>query len=87
MKKQCSWPHGMSCVPSKPTPVFLLRWHCKNRGGKKARRGTETSRISCRWLRFSYPVVHQCECKCEEKRDIKSDTSGELLPHNLLQGN
>lgn len=87
VKKQCSWPHGMSCVPSKPTSVYLLRWHCKSRGGKKARRGTDTSHITCKWLKFRYPVIHQCDCKCEEKHETDSENSGVLLSHDLLQGN
>lgn len=87
VNKECSWPPGMSCVPSKPVAVYLLRWHCKSRPGKKARRGTDSSHVHCRWVKFRYPVTDECRCSCEVNPRIRdSDSTGELLPQNLLQG-
>lgn len=87
VEKQCSWPQGMSCAPSDPVPVYLLRWHCKSRSGKKAKRGTDSSRVSCRWLKFRYPIIHECKCKCVEKRETDNSVTGPLLPQYLLQEN
>lgn len=89
VNKECSWPPGMSCVPSKPTPVYLLRWLCKSRPGKKARRGADGSHVYCRWLKFSYPVVNECRCNCKTANPRVVDhmgAAGNLLPYTLLQG-
>lgn len=85
VNKQCSWPLGMSCAASELAPVYLLRWNCKKRGGKKARRGTDSERVSCRWVKFRYPIIHQCKCKCQEKRENGHETSSELLSPGLLE--
>lgn len=78
VNKQCSWPHGMSCVPSDPVSVMMLRWHCRKvRDGRKGKRpGAQASNISCRWSKFRYPIINNCACKCKEKPHV----SERLLP-------
>ena len=29
----CSWPPGMHCIPAESRTIYVLRWHCRRRGG------------------------------------------------------
>ena len=56
-KATCSFPSGMRCRISSTKSVGVLRWHCLNRFAQR-------KDTSCMWLKFVYPVITECKCKC-----------------------
>lgn len=56
-KATCSFPSGMKCRIAKTKNIGVLRWHCLDRlVPRKA--------ATCIWLKFNYPVLAECKCKC-----------------------
>ena len=33
--ESCSWPPGMHCVPADSRTIYILRWHCRRRSGRR----------------------------------------------------
>eukprot|EP00057_Strongylocentrotus_purpuratus_P031266 XP_784090.2 PREDICTED: noggin-1-like [Strongylocentrotus purpuratus] len=72
LKKPCSWPAGMSCVPGDSTNIRLLRWHCRgrqtstitNEESQTKSTGGSSSGKHCKWLKVPYVITTQCICSC-----------------------
>ena len=56
-KTTCSFPSGMRCRIASTKNVGVLRWHCLDRFAQR-------KDTSCMWLKFVYPVITECKCKC-----------------------
>ena len=56
-KTTCSFPSGMRCRIGSTKNVGVLRWHCLDRFAQR-------KDTSCMWLKFFYPVITECKCKC-----------------------